>query len=812
MKHGLRSRRCLYSWLIGFIMCLFCGFLAFVSLANNERDSITLVIDDNYPPYVFRDEQGRLVGELVDEWRLWEEKTGIKVTIIGMDWADCLKAMAEGRADVIDTAFRTQSREAFMDFLPPHKPIPVAIYARKDTSTINKIDDLHGFVVGVKKGDACVEWLQGHGIKDIALYPSYEDLIDAAVAKQVKVFCMDEPPANFLIHRKKAEDNFNYALYLYSGEFHRAVKKGDKELFEMVKRGFEAITPQEYDQIKRRWDGKSIPKPLDPRLIIAMWLGVGAVAVLLLIVVVLRYLVVRKTRELTEIKNHLEATLNALPDLLFEVDLSGRFHDLHSAISEEFLLMPKKDFMGKTMVEVLPRDVAEAGMNGITQALKHGKAIVEYQLEIRGELRWFEFTVVPKKMIDESQPHFIFLCRDITDQKRATAQVIATQRQLLQAQKLEAIGRLAGGIAHDLNNFLMPILGYAEMGLQLLNPDEKLYLYLNEIKKGAERAANIIKQILIFSKKLDLGKEKIDINAVITELKNSLFYLLGENIQIYLRVAPNLFKIMADKGQMEQVIMNLVINARDAMPNGGKITIETLNKEEQSQDGIQRNVVIRVSDTGCGMSKALQERIFDPFFTTKGADSGTGLGLSTVYGIIKQHGGEITVESEVGHGSTFTISLPALEEDIKPQPLEISQKGQVATQSHTEEGLNIIVVDDDEHIVSLVSMILQAHGHQVVSFNDPLECLNTIRQKRPVIDILLTDIVMPGISGIELWKELKNIYPELKAILMSGYELEDNNMAILKEQHLTMLQKPFGITSLIDAITRLKDVSKNQNS
>lgn len=792
------------SYLICLTMAILLAALTFMATpVCSERTSITVVLDNNYPPYVFLNEQGRLVGKLVDEWRLWQKKTGIKVVLTGMDWADCLRAMKDGKADVIDTAFKTSYRETFLDFLPPHDSIPVAIYTHKDITGITDVADLRGFVVGVKAGDACIDRLNDHGIKDLQMYSSYQAMMNAAIEKNVRIFCMDEPPANFLIHRQKSENDFRYAFRLYTGEFHRAVRKGESDLFNTVQNGFEAITLEEYRQIRDKWMGRPIPTTMSARLVMFMWLGAGTLFVLLVAVFVMRFLIIRRTRELTAIKNHLEATLNALPDLLFEVDISGRFHDFHS-VHSELLLLPKEDFIGKTLVECLPPDVAKAGMNGLQEALARGRFVGEYALEVKDSLRWFEFTVVPKKMPIGEQPHFIILSRDITDRKMAEAQRIETQRQLFQSQKLEAVGRLAGGIAHDFNNFLMPVLGYADMGLRIVPSNEKVYTYLQEIKKSAERAADVVQQILVFTKKAEAKTEPIDLNAVILELKNGLLHLFGEHIQIHMQLAPALFSVMADKNQMEQMLINLLLNARDAMPNGGIITIETFNKETQSFDDVDKRVVLRISDTGCGMSKAIQERIFDPFFTTKGQEQGTGLGLSIVYGIVKQYGGTIDVESEVGKGSVFTITLPVMDLNNPTEGLVSSGEQEKGHQTTTNlEGLDIVVVDDDEHIVSLVSMVLQADGHRVRSFSNPVECLRSIKAERPNIDILITDIAMPGINGIELRKELKAIYSHIKVIFMSGYAVDGNDMSVFQESDVALLHKPFGITTLTDAINDL---------
>jgi PAS domain S-box-containing protein len=396
--------------------------------------------------------------------------------------------------------------------------------------------------------------------------------------------------------------------------------------------------------------------------------------------------------------------------------------------------------------------------------------------------------------------------RDVTREKTLEKEKDEIQRQLLQAQKLEAVGRIAGGIAHDLNNFLVPVLGYAEMGLKELSPGDRLYEYLSEIKIGAERAAMMVKQVLAFGKKQAFTPACLDINHLIRELEATLFKLMGEGIAIKIAAAPDLKPVMADKNQLDQVIMNLVINAKDAMPEGGTIRIETANVFKNLQDGNCRDdhpsphVMLSVIDTGCGMTEEVKERIFEPFFTTKPIEKGTGLGLSMVYGIVRQHGGFIEVFSEPGKGTAFKLYFPAADAFADT---EKDVNNQCIATTLAPSGRLVLVVDDEEQICELISSVLKQSGYEVLSFTRPDELLETVKNKRPRAGILITDLMMPGINGTEVFKRLKEIYPELKVIYMSGYS--EDIVATQKdlEQGAVFLQKPFSIKGLLEALAQM---------
>ena len=365
--------------------------------------------------------------------------------------------------------------------------------------------------------------------------------------------------------------------------------------------------------------------------------------------------------------------------------------------------------------------------------------------------------------------------------------------QLLQAQKMEAVGRLAGGIAHDFNNLLTTIIGNTELSLMSLGRDHPLYQDIEQIKKAANSAASLTRQLLAFSRKQVLQPVVLNLNTVICSLEKMIGRLIGEDVELETLLSPDLGEVRADAGQMEQVIMNLVINARDAMPRGGKLIIETANVDLDetyaSEHGVKLNpgpyVMLAVSDTGKGIDKETQSRIFEPFFTTKEKGKGTGLGLSTVYGIVKQSGGLIWVYSELGEGTTFKIYLPRIRSGSEPQ-----RKEQVPLEA--PKGVEtVLIVEDDDAVRSLACKILELQGYKILEAKDGEEAMKVSKEYKGPIHLMITDVVMPGISGRELQEQLHPLRPAMKVLYMSGYT--DNATAYHKvlDSGVAFLQKPF---------------------
>jgi PAS domain S-box-containing protein len=395
---------------------------------------------------------------------------------------------------------------------------------------------------------------------------------------------------------------------------------------------------------------------------------------------------------------------------------------------------------------------------------------------------------------------------DITERKQAERVLQDTEAQLRQAQKMEAIGRLAGGVAHDFNNLLTILRGRCELLLNHLNPDHPLYRHARSIRDAGDRAGTLTRQLLAFSRKQVLEPRVLDLNAVVDGLAKMLPRLIGEDIALRLVPGANLHRVRADQGQLEQVIMNLAVNARDAMADGGQLIIETTNvvldetfttRHADLHRG--RSVMLAVSDTGCGMPPDIQARIFEPFFTTKGPDTGTGLGLATVYGIVKQSDGEILVYSEVGRGTTFKIYLPAVDDPVDPAPPTPSA---VQSSGGSE---TILLVEDDDEVRALTREVLQSNGYHALEARHPGEALLIGERFPGAIDLLLTDVVMPQMNGCELADRLRTLRPPMKVLYMSGY----TGTAIVRHGVLdsdrAFLGKPFMPDSLLAKLREVLD-------
>ena len=390
-------------------------------------------------------------------------------------------------------------------------------------------------------------------------------------------------------------------------------------------------------------------------------------------------------------------------------------------------------------------------------------------------------------------PKCIAFYADLSERKRAERALQQAQNQFLHAQKMEAVGRLAGGVAHDFNNLLSVILSYSSLLQQDLNdPQSPMHADLREIQQAGQRGATLTRQLLTFSRQQVAERSSVDFNTILVEMDKMLRRLLGEDVELITRPGFKLEKVMMNAGHIEQVLMNLAVNSRDAMPKGGKLSITTQNVVLNEADaathmGVQvgPHVLITIADTGVGMDKATQTRIFEPFFTTKEKGKGTGLGLSTVFGIVQQSGGNIWVESEPGQGTTFTILLPV----SHAQPVADAPAAPEAVHTHGRE--TILLVEDEDQVRAVAHGILLRHGYQVIVGRNPVEALQLSASYEGTIHLLLTDVVMPHMSGPELAHKLSQERPDMRILCMSGYT--DDQVVqhgVLDLGGMAFLQKP----------------------
>jgi len=410
----------------------------------------------------------------------------------------------------------------------------------------------------------------------------------------------------------------------------------------------------------------------------------------------------------------------------------------------------------------------------------------------------FEQNIIsPKDNRSYHVSHFPNVNRDGTFSKvtvfRDTTELKKIEAQLIQSQKMEAIGTLAGGVAHDFNNLLTSILGYSDLIKAGLDKDNLFYEYTEEIIRAGNRAASLTRQLLAFSRKQILQPVVLSLNTVTENIDKMLRRLIGEDVELQTLLESDLGKVTADPGQIEQVLMNLAVNARDAMPRGGKLTIETtnvdLNEDYFEKHGVEvvpgPYVMLAVSDTGCGMDQETQSRIFEPFFTTKEIGKGTGLGLSTVYGIVKQSSGYIWTYSEPGEGTTFKVYLPRVEGDV------VLEKKEPTPVVELDGSETVLIVEDDDKLRKLARNTLQHYGYRVLEAENGEAALRVSKEHEGTIHLMITDVVMPKMDGREAAERLQPLYPKMKVIYMSGYT--DNSIAhygVLKAG-LNFLEKPF---------------------
>ena len=428
-----------------------------------------------------------------------------------------------------------------------------------------------------------------------------------------------------------------------------------------------------------------------------------------------------------------------------------------------------------------------------------------YQIEKRfirkdGGVIWGRLNVSLVRGVEGEFPFTICMVEDITERKRL-------ETQFFQSQKLETIGRLAGGIAHDFNNLLTVIKGYTQLSLNTIQEGDPCRENIEEIRRAAERAAELTNQLLTFSRRQILDMKVLDLNTIVRGLEKMIGRVIGEDIEMFTVLDNDLGRVKTDPAQIEQVILNLVVNARDAMPAGGKLAIETTNMEldenyAHTHIGVTPGsyVMLSVSDTGCGMSPEIKDLIFEPFFTTKEEGKGTGLGLSTIYGIVKQSGGNIWVYSELGRGTTFKIYLPQVEEE--PDALLAHDDADALPQGSE----TVLLVEDDPSLRSLAARVLRYQGYKVLEATNGTEAMGLAREnKNGKIHLLLTDVVMPQMGGKELVRRMKNQQPKIKVLFISGYTDHAVTYHGVLKPGTPFLQKPFSPAALTKKVREVLD-------
>ena len=459
------------------------------------------------------------------------------------------------------------------------------------------------------------------------------------------------------------------------------------------------------------------------------------------------------------------------------LDLNKAAIELYGYSRQEFRRLHVADVLGQ---EDARRLVSEVGASGMPASLWRHRTKAGRLIEVETAVHPIHY---------ENISAGLAVLMEVTERRRL-------EEQLRQAQKMEAVGMLAGGVAHDFNNLLTIITGYGQLIVNNLPPGDSNRHSAEQIVKAGERAAALTRQLLAFSRRQVLQPKVLDLNMLVKTLSTMLQRLIGENIDLRLMLSNDLGRVNADPGQLEQVLMNLVVNARDAMPQGGTLSIETANSSpDQSLANSTRGtrVMLAVRDTGHGMDESTRARLFEPFFTTKTPGKGTGLGLSTVFGIVKQSGGRVDVISELGRGTTVKVYLPSIDQPVTVEAEAVSSAAAQGTET-------ILLVEDDEMVRTLVRETLEREGYKLLDAAEPLDARQKAESYKGPIQLLITDVVMPKIGGRELAQQIVGQRPETKVLYMSGYTDTAITQSGLEQSSIAFLQKPFTPAALTQKV------------
>ncbi|MCL7463376.1 response regulator [Pseudomonas sp. NW5] len=757
------------------------------------QDALRVVGDENYPPYLFRDSDGNVQGYLVDYWRLWEEKTGIPVELTATRWAEAQQMLLRGEADVIDMIYRTPAREALYGYSEPYIDLPVSIFNHVSISGISGPQTLKGLLVGVQRGDACIEQLAMHGITDLAYYDNYSTLIHAAQQLEVKIICLDDAPASFYLYRFSSADEFRKSFTLYTGQFHRAVRKGEAALLAQVERGSRLISAEENEALRRKWLGTPLAGQAAQWLEYLRWLvpiTLGTWLVLLVWLWTTRLAVRRKTAELAAKRARLQESEERYRRLFEETEqrvldrtaelastsaelaasretLQTIFDTVSTGIlmthnrvivacnrrCEEMLGYEHEALIGDSnrILYANPEDWQRVGQQAY--ALFGSGQAFTCEVEARrrdGSTVWVRLS---SRAVDPANLEFgiVSSLEDITAERAARAAIEQARLSAEDAARTKA--EFLANMSHEIRTPMNSVLGMTHLALQA-EPPERVRDYLQKIQAAGHLLLGVINDILDFSKieadKLVLESTDVELEKLLTEVAD-LFVARAsaKGLEMILDIAPDVpATLLGDPLRLTQVLVNMTSNALKFTEQGQVI----LRVERQMLADEVPGLRFSVIDSGIGISAEDRARLFESFRQVDSSITrrfgGTGLGLAICKRLVELMGGMIGVDSTPGQGSCFWFSVPlhAGSEVVRDYPLQADLRG-----------LNTLVVDDNPHAASVIALLLQGMGFKATQASSGEQALQVIADADALgapFDVIFLDWHMPGMDGLAVAEAL----------------------------------------------------------
>jgi PAS domain S-box-containing protein len=793
-----------------------------------HEGKITLAVERNYPPYSYVDSDGNIYGLSIDYIQLLEKKIGFKFNRRIINTLDeILQKARGGEVDIVNAVTRTPNRLEYLFFTSPYISVESVIIVRHGQEKPSIMETLTGKKVSMGKGYGVSEYVSREN-PEVIIDPVPDDFeaLKRVSFNQSDAAILDLGSASYLIERHgitnlhlAGDAGFTYDLSI-------ACRKDYPELFILMQKAVRHISEGEIARIKRKWIRLGGGWTLAGR---AFLISAGAIIGGLLLIAagaviwnrILHRKVSMRTAELALELAERKRTGEALREseaLLKEAQKLAHIGSWELNLMTNNLLWSEEVYR---IFEIDPRQFGasyEAFLE-LVHPEDRERVNLDYTSSVKNKT---PYEIVHRLLMPDGRVKFvqehchtffdaqdrplrsIGTVQDITERKQAEEERHNLQSQLIHSQKLESIGRLADSVAHDFNNFLTVILGCCGLLLSR-HLDPEIREPLEQIRQTCQKIGALTRQLLTFSRKNIPEMKKVNLNQIITDFKNMLERLIDKAIIISTALDTALGLVNADPSQIEQILMNLAVNARDAMSQNGALTISTKNLDlKEGISSLHGNirpgsyVLLMVGDTGCGMNAETQKHIFEPFFTTKEHGKGTGLGLSTVYSIVQQHGGHILFDSEVGKGTSFKIYLPRV------QPVEEEQAEPQIPEGQGRGGETILLVEDDPETRSMICSTLTRYGYQVIDFGNPSDAI-MLSSKAGHIDLLLTEMILPEMNGRIVYERVSAFLPGIKVLYFSGYHQDVIIHLGILDQGTPFLQKPFLPSQLVKRIRETLD-------